>query len=736
MAGQTVIVSVLADTKPLKRGFDNAGRDAGGLFSTLGKIGKFGVGAVAGIGAAVGALALKGGISRALNIEDARAALGGLGHDTKSIDAIMKSALQSVKGTAFGLGDAATIASTAVAAGIQPGEKLTRTLTLTANAAALAKVGLGDMGSILNKVWTNGKVQTDELNQLADRGIPIWTKLAEHYKVNGDELRKMVSSGKVDAETFAAVLEGTVGNAAAAMGNTTRGAWANMVAAFSRGGAALIGGSLPLVKTAFQSITGIVDSATAAIAPGAERMWGSLTAKLTPVLQGIGPLVSGFVGNLKSMLGGIDLGQIAQLASMFSPLGLVFRALQPVLPQLAATFGQLAGVIGGVLAKVLPIVANLVGQLVKMLSGHLSAILPIIADLVMQLAGVFAELLPALMPIVEIVGAALSTVFRALMPIITEIAATLGGVLGTVIKALTPVITMLAQILVDVLKALMPIVPAVLPLIKAVLQLISPLLKLIGAALEPIIGLFAALLKPILALISPLLKLLMPAIEAVTGVLTVVIDVIAGVLGWFVDLITGSKNASKGFTNAFNSVAGFFSQLMRNVVGFFSNGIQNILHFFRSLPSQIWNAVINLWNTVTNLGRNLVQGLANGIWNASSAVWNAIGGVVNGAIDWAKSLLGIHSPSRVFRKIGTQTMDGLEIGLSKLSGVKRAMGRVADVMSAEYTPTVGIAGIGAAGGRGGNTYQVTVQAVAPNAEVGRAVVEAIDEFERFNGGNR
>lgn len=218
-------------------------------------------------GAVTAGLAIKGGFSRAMNIEDAQAALRGLGHDTTSIERIMESALASVRGTAFGLGDAAQIASTAVAAGIEPGDKLTRTLKLTSNAAALARTSLGDMGSILNKVWTSGRVGTEELNQLADRGIPIWTKLAEHYKVSATELRKMVSQGKVDAATFADVLENTVGDAAFEMGKTTRGAWQNMMAALGRAGEAFLKGVWPMFQTGLTGLIGLLDN----VAPYATR---------------------------------------------------------------------------------------------------------------------------------------------------------------------------------------------------------------------------------------------------------------------------------------------------------------------------------------------------------------------------------------------------------------------------------------------------------------------------------
>lgn len=93
----------------------------GGAF---GKIGKVGVGTIAGIASGIAGLTAKGGFDRALNIERAQTKLKALKYDTASVDKIMGNALASVKGTAFGLGDAASVAATLVASGIKQGGDL------------------------------------------------------------------------------------------------------------------------------------------------------------------------------------------------------------------------------------------------------------------------------------------------------------------------------------------------------------------------------------------------------------------------------------------------------------------------------------------------------------------------------------------------------------------------------------------------------------------------------------
>lgn len=256
MAGQTAelgtaYISVVPDTGGLAKGIKEAleqseksapksGNAIGqgltaGINKTL-KAGVIGVGVAAG-GVLAGSIAK--GLGRLTGIDNAKAKLSGLGHEAKSVSGIMDDALASVKGTAFGLEDAATIAASGVAAGIKPGEDLQRTLKLTADAATIAGTDLSSMGSIINKVATSDMMQMDVANQLMDAGIPILQMVAEEMGVTADEARKMASDGEVSFETFQNALDTGLGGAALKSGETVQGAFANMGAAMGRFGAKL-----------------------------------------------------------------------------------------------------------------------------------------------------------------------------------------------------------------------------------------------------------------------------------------------------------------------------------------------------------------------------------------------------------------------------------------------------------------------------------------------------------------
>ena len=78
-----------------------------------------------------------------------------------------------------------------------------------------------------------------------------------------------------------------------------------------------------------------------------------------------------------------------------------------------------------------------------------------------------------------------------------------------------------------------------------------------------------------------------------------------------------------------------------------------------------------------------MNGLKDGVVGAAQGVIDAVTGTVQGAIDQAKALLGIRSPSRVFREIGEDTGAGWEIGVdSRKSRVVDAVSQVGKSMIA------------------------------------------------------
>ena len=100
----------------------------------------------------------------------------------------------------------------------------------------------------------------------------------------------------------------------------------------------------------------------------------------------------------------------------------------------------------------------------------------------------------------------------------------------------------------------------------------------------------------------------------------------------------------------------------------------------------IGSAVSGFGGLLYNAGRDLIQGLLNGIGSIGGQIGEKIKGLANGAVDQAKKILGIKSPSKVFEGIGEN------IGLGMVKGIDATADAVASSLSGMTGPSVQLTG--------------------------------------------
>ena len=368
MSGRTAILSVrvVGDAKSGVAALDNTERSASrlsGIGKAIGTGFKVGAGVVAAGAVATLGKAIQGGFSRLSGIENAQAKMRGLGHDAEAVETIMGNALTSVEGTAYGLDEAATVAASAVAAGIAPGKELEATLDTIANSAAAAGGGMDEMGSIFTKVASTGKAQNDALSQVADRGIPIYETLASQLGVTADEVFKMASAGEIGFTQFESAMSAATGSVAAEMGTTATGSMANFNAALSRLGAGLLEGVFPQIAPLIQSATGVIDRIAVAAGPASEALGGMLGG----AVEGLASWLDGLnFDSLDSFLASAGPGFV-QIGDAVSAAAPGFQTFAAELPAIGSSLNELAA--GGI---------GVVGDALGFLATHMDTILPLI----------------------------------------------------------------------------------------------------------------------------------------------------------------------------------------------------------------------------------------------------------------------------------------------------------------------------------------------------------------------
>ncbi|WP_297453242.1 tape measure protein [uncultured Corynebacterium sp.] len=242
------------------------------------------------------------GFQRLDSIDQASAKLEALGNSGADVRDIMDNALASVKGTAFGLGEAATVSAQMVASGVKPGQELESVLGTVADTAAIAGSSMEDMGLIFGSVAARGKLQGDDMMQMLGRGIPVLQILAEQLGVTSAEVSEMVSEGEIDFQTFADAMEGYVGGGAKRMGDTVSGALKNLGAAFGRMGAEATKGVFAEAPAVIGELTGQVDQLGSVVGPMAQEWSARLTPVLSDAATSVIPMTTAALGMLSDGL--------------------------------------------------------------------------------------------------------------------------------------------------------------------------------------------------------------------------------------------------------------------------------------------------------------------------------------------------------------------------------------------------------------------------------------------------
>ena len=205
--------------------------------------------------------------------------------------------------------------------------------------------------------------------------------------------------------------------------------------------------------------------------------------------------------------------------------------------------------------------------------------------------------------------------------------------------------------------------------------------------------------------------------------------------------ITNAVNAIRStWTSVWSSISGFFSGIwngMRNAVG---SAVGFIGDKVRGIKDTVFGALSGAGSWLYDTGRNLIQGLINGIGDMFGWVRDKICSLGDNILGWAKGVLGIGSPSKIFAQYGRWLDEGLAIGIGDAAGqVGKAMdsmtGMVVD-LGLDLTPTRGYYPHNGSQtpyyGDAGSTYGTAPAATNVNVQIDAQGMSADELFAVFD----
>lgn len=148
-------------------------------------------------------------------------------------------------------------------------------------------------------------------------------------------------------------------------------------------------------------------------------------------------------------------------------------------------------------------------------------------------------------------------------------------------------------------------------------------------------------------------------------------QLIGQIISWAGQMLANAMSAAANFLGGLmgglaalpGQVASFLGGIISDVASWVGEMASNAIDAASQFASNLIDGLASIPDQVVSIGGQIIQGMVDGVVGAARGLIDAVGGAVSGAIDWAKGLLGIASPSKVFREIGQYTMQGMALGV-------------------------------------------------------------------------
>ena len=299
-----LVVRIGADTRDLNKSLGRVQRNMRSMTSNITKLGQDMTRSVTLPIIGVGAAALKS----AADLETLEASFVSLTGGTEQAAQMMQQLNNFTAKTPFQIDAVAKSARQLIASGTEVSQ-VNEQLQFLGDIAATSGAGIDDIAAIFSKVNAKGKVELESLNQLAERGIPIFAALADATGLPADKL----GAGAVSVEQFNDVLKsfseegGFAAGAMLRLSNTVSGKFSTAIDNAKLAAASLGEQLLPFASKALDAFTQLaqkftqLDDSTKQIAiavAGLGASFGPLLVILPKIVQGLALLTSPISGTV------------------------------------------------------------------------------------------------------------------------------------------------------------------------------------------------------------------------------------------------------------------------------------------------------------------------------------------------------------------------------------------------------------------------------------------------------
>jgi tape measure domain-containing protein len=604
------------------------------------------------------------------NLESTRIAFDGLIGDATKAGDIMGQVVKAAAKTPFEIPELADSAKMLAGFGVEA-DKIIPSLMSVGDVASGLNVPIKDMAYLVGTIQSSGKAMTVDLNQFAQRGVPIWKALEKVTGKSRDALGDMASNGEITSDIINRAFQSMSGSG---------GAFYQMMERKSDTFQGMMSTMSDTIGGVGRQLLGVTDTG--------EIIAGGLFEKLKGGLQGTinfltSPAGTTFIGSVSD--------QIKKAIDFLGNLKDSFLTVYDILVN--GTFDSLSsGRIFGldedskvhaflfttrdILVEIKNIIQNIDwGLVTKSLQDWSPLILGVLAG--------FTSF------------QAISAVTTTITGISTALTVA-GGAAGIFAGALAFLTSPILLVAVGI-GSLVALGVLLYQNWDFVSQFLVSSWNYVSSAMSVA---FNNVFSSVTSTFENIKNTIFGVIKSITDWLFVSFDVwvyraffvfgfiVGNILKFglqvfqFIDYIGASIaqlliNISLSIGNFFDAIPGFLGNLANGIGSSMLSISSAIGRFFESLPGlAAWVAgqVGNLFNQITGwlssinlfeVGKNIVFGLWNGLKSAWQFLSNWFRNATAGLVDGFKKAMGIHSPSRVMAELGVNVSQGLVVGLEE-----------------------------------------------------------------------
>jgi phage-related protein len=210
-----------------------------------------------------------------------------------------------------------------------------------------------------------------------------------------------------------------------------------------------------------------------------------------------------------------------------------------------------------------------------------------------------------------------------------------------------------------------PIIDVISGIFEIIYTVIDTVLQLIGLliqrAWQDIQAVTSAVWNAIVAVLHAIFD---PIVSWWTGLWNTIKDFIVATNQAIGDFVSQKWEQIRNFImNIFGPIVQWFRDIWNRVSSSANDGVNSVVSFITGLPGRILSAVAGAGQWLYSVGRDVVIGFLNGVRDMVGRAVAEVKAMASNIIAGAKSILGIASPSKVFKLFGEYTMEGYIVGV-------------------------------------------------------------------------